>query len=407
MDNFDIFVSYRRDGGEALACLISERLKQREFSVFYDVESLRSGKFNEKIFSVIDSCTDVIVVLPQNGLDRCVNEDDWVRKEIAYAIKAKKKIIPIMMRNFEFPKVLPEDIDDIRNFNGVSANMEYFEASFEKLLSMLESSKTIPFEKIKRLTSDEALQNEFICCIEAVKTKNTPETKYNLAECYRKLGNQTYNEEMAKLYMQAAKSGYYKAQLAMGNCYENGLGVEKNIEKAIEWYKMSADQGFAFAQFHLGRCYYEYSDELCQSYFKKAANQKDTDVLYKLGNYYLNINNFKSAQTIFMRADSLGHPDARDACANTLYMSGKHNTDKGDYETAIKDFTEAATLGHEEARNKLIGKFRKLYWWYHLNKHTILSALGITALVIFLGGLILLMILDTNGVIDCSGLATP
>lgn len=139
MEKYEVFVSYRRDGGEALACLISERLKQREYSVFYDVESLRSGKFNEKIFQVIDNCTDVIVVLPENGLDRCKNDSDWVRKEVAYAINAKKNIIPIMMRNFEFPKDLPEDIDELRNFNAISANMEYFEASFSKLLSMLKS----------------------------------------------------------------------------------------------------------------------------------------------------------------------------------------------------------------------------------------------------------------------------
>lgn len=140
MEKYEVFVSYRRDGGEALACLMSERLKQREYSVFYDVESLRSGKFNEKIFQVIDDCTDVIVVLPEKGLDRCKNDDDWVRKEVAYAINAKKNIIPIMMRNFEFPKDLPEDIDELRNFNAISANMEYFEASFSKLLSMLQSS---------------------------------------------------------------------------------------------------------------------------------------------------------------------------------------------------------------------------------------------------------------------------
>lgn len=34
MEKYEVFVSYRRDGGEALACLISERLKQREYSVF-------------------------------------------------------------------------------------------------------------------------------------------------------------------------------------------------------------------------------------------------------------------------------------------------------------------------------------------------------------------------------------
>lgn len=136
---YDIFISYRRDGGEALACLLCTKLRQMGCSVFYDVESLRSGKFNTRIFSVIQECTDVIVVLPERGLDRCIDENDWVRKEIAYSIANDKNIIPVMMRNFEWPKILPEEMGDIVNYNGVSANMEYFDATFEKLLTMLRS----------------------------------------------------------------------------------------------------------------------------------------------------------------------------------------------------------------------------------------------------------------------------
>ena len=100
--DYQIFISYRRDGGEALACLINEKLKQRGYEPFYDVESLRSGKFNDEILRVIKASTDVVVILSPNGLDRCKNEEDWMRKEIAFALKCKKHIIPIMMRNFEF-----------------------------------------------------------------------------------------------------------------------------------------------------------------------------------------------------------------------------------------------------------------------------------------------------------------
>lgn len=139
MKEYDIFISYRRDGGESLACLLCEKLKQMSFSVFYDVESLRSGKFNEKIFRVIKNCTDVLLILPPDGLLRCKDAEDWIRMEMACAIQNKKNIIPIMMRNFEWPKELPAEIEELKNFNGVSANMEYFDASFHKIVSMLHS----------------------------------------------------------------------------------------------------------------------------------------------------------------------------------------------------------------------------------------------------------------------------
>ena len=47
--NNQIFISYRRENGEALAHLIYERLTHEHYKVFLDVESLLSGKFNEKL----------------------------------------------------------------------------------------------------------------------------------------------------------------------------------------------------------------------------------------------------------------------------------------------------------------------------------------------------------------------
>ena len=68
--NYQIFISYRRDGGESLAALLYERFARKGYDVFYDVESLRSGDFNEKLLSVIEKCEDVLLILPPGGLDR-------------------------------------------------------------------------------------------------------------------------------------------------------------------------------------------------------------------------------------------------------------------------------------------------------------------------------------------------
>lgn len=100
---YDVFISYRRQGGEQTARIICDRLMDSGYKVFFDVESLRSGAFNTKLYSVIDECRDVIVVLSQNSLDRCKDENDWVRLEIAHALKAGKNVIPVFLRGFVFP----------------------------------------------------------------------------------------------------------------------------------------------------------------------------------------------------------------------------------------------------------------------------------------------------------------
>lgn len=55
----------------------------------------------------------------------------------------------------------------------------------------------------------------------------------------------------------AAKQGYGKASLQLGECYYNGLGVDRNYKTAAYWYTEAAEQGENDACFKLGVCYEE------------------------------------------------------------------------------------------------------------------------------------------------------
>jgi hypothetical protein len=147
---YDIFISYRRDGGFETASLITEKLRNAGYSVFFDLESLRSGKFNEQLFQVIESCRDFILILPKDGLDRCANETDWVRQEVIHAMKHKKNIIPVMLRDFVFPETLPVELEELQNYQGVAAgDHNYFDASVEKLKSYLKAKKGFTWRKYR------------------------------------------------------------------------------------------------------------------------------------------------------------------------------------------------------------------------------------------------------------------
>lgn len=147
---YDVFISYRRQGGEQTARIICDRLTDAGYNVFFDVEALRSGAFNTKLYSVIDECRDVVVVLSQNSLDRCINEDDWVRLEIAHALKAGKNVIPVFLRGFEFPETLPENIAQLKYQNGLEANSDFFDAFIDKLKRFLRSKPTL----LQRITQN-------------------------------------------------------------------------------------------------------------------------------------------------------------------------------------------------------------------------------------------------------------
>ena len=136
---YDIFISYRRDNGWDTAKHLRDILTAKGYSVFFDVDSLRSGDFNRALLDVIKDCTDFIIILSPNALDRCVNEGDWVRQELACALEAGKNVIPVASGKFHFPETLPEDINNVRWKNCVEVNITYFDAMVEKLISFLHS----------------------------------------------------------------------------------------------------------------------------------------------------------------------------------------------------------------------------------------------------------------------------
>ncbi len=132
-----IFISYRRDGGVDLASRVYERLRNRGYNVFMDIEDLRSGPFNTALYQKIEHSSDVIVILSKKSLDRCVNDGDWVRLEIAHAIQKGVNIVPVLANGFQFPETLPNDLKKLPNYNGIESSYHYFDASIRRLETLL------------------------------------------------------------------------------------------------------------------------------------------------------------------------------------------------------------------------------------------------------------------------------
>lgn len=115
--HYDIFISYRREGGKNYARVIKPELEKRGFSVFLDFDELKDGKFDQRILDAIDDAPIFMLILSNGCLDRCVNDDDWVRQEILYANRNGKHIIPVEVdKSFrQIPDIVP---DDVRNIVG-------------------------------------------------------------------------------------------------------------------------------------------------------------------------------------------------------------------------------------------------------------------------------------------------
>ena len=138
---YDAFISYRRENGFLMAQIIHDKLAEKGITSFLDLEELRSGKFNEKLYEAIDNSENFILILPKGALDRCSSTEDWVRKEILEGIEKKKTIIPVLCDGFEWPRDkygdMPEEICSLENYNAVKSTQDYLSAMIDRLISFM------------------------------------------------------------------------------------------------------------------------------------------------------------------------------------------------------------------------------------------------------------------------------
>lgn len=131
MNNYDIFISYKRRGSSlAAAPYLFELLRQRGYNVFLDTKEMRSGRFDEQLLEYISGAKDVIILLEEESLaswfsdnyaGRGAEEDsdiagssaadqepayrrDWFCREVMHALSQEgKNIIPLLLNGYRMP----------------------------------------------------------------------------------------------------------------------------------------------------------------------------------------------------------------------------------------------------------------------------------------------------------------
>src|ERR1700754_4553426 len=121
--NGQIFISYRRKDSRAYAGRIHDRLVSH-FSpgqIFMDVTNIEPGMdFVDAIESAISKCNVLLAVIggqwltvtDKNGDRALDNPEDYVRLEIAIALKRNIRVIPVLLDDAPMPKSneLPDEL---------------------------------------------------------------------------------------------------------------------------------------------------------------------------------------------------------------------------------------------------------------------------------------------------------
>lgn len=300
---FDIFISYRREGGFEVAKHIKDLLTRDGYSVSFDMDNLTNGDFNIELLRRVAECEDFILILDANvfkltmaGLER---QKDWLRLELSEALKNGKNIIPIMLDGFtEFPEGLPQDIAAVRFKNGPKYDKVYFDAFYEKLKHFI---KEVPTDDITITDLPHNLKMSLI-----------------LERGWLAYNAKRYDEAM-DYFLEAAEKGSANAFNAIAVYYYEGHGYEHNLQKAAQWFRYAADMGYASAQRNLGDCYLKgegvmRDDKQALHWYKMAANSNNVKAMFKVGVCYAEgigtDKDLDEAKLWWQKAASCGLPEA-------------------------------------------------------------------------------------------------
>src|SRR5271165_2666190 len=157
--NGQIFISYRRQESSAWAGRLSDHLSHHFPSnqVFMDVDSVDLGEdFVKTIEKTVGSCDVLIAVIgkgwltssEKEGQRRLDNPDDFVRLEIATALKRNIRVIPVLVDGALMPRPgdLPDDLKALVRRNALQLSHDRFRADSQRLASAVERAleKTAP-----------------------------------------------------------------------------------------------------------------------------------------------------------------------------------------------------------------------------------------------------------------------
>ena len=189
------------------------------------------------------------------------------------------------------------------------------------------------------------------------------------------------------VYEKLAEQGNANAQYNLGNCYANGVGIEKDNEKAVYWFLKSAEQGNVFAQnkledsrYNLGYYYakgvgVEKDYKKAVYWFQKSAEQGNADAQYNLGSCYANgigvEKNFRKSFSLYHTAAIQGNKNAQNSLAYCYehgegvlkdlghaaywYIKSKENINNSESKENINNDIKMANVNsNTDAKNSLI-----------------------------------------------------
>jgi len=152
-----IFINYRRSDAEGESGRLFSDLANHfgESSIFMDVVALDIGRdFRKEIDKSVESCGVLLAIIGKDWVDarnergarRLDDPNDYVRLEIASALKRDIPVIPVLVRGAKMPldDQLPDNLKELAYRNGVELTHARWSYDLQVLIKGLEAALGAP-----------------------------------------------------------------------------------------------------------------------------------------------------------------------------------------------------------------------------------------------------------------------
>jgi hypothetical protein len=184
-----VFISYRRDDTSGYSGRLYNDLKEHLVGeVFMDIDSIPVGVDFAKVIEGYVESSDVLIALigkswlkvtDESGRRRLDNKDDFVRLEIAAALRKGKMVIPTLVQGAGLPRKeeLPEDLQALVGINAIEISDQRWYYDVERLVKAI---KTSPVERRHNRDSLRSILEEIQASTGMVPDKQWRELKDTL-----------------------------------------------------------------------------------------------------------------------------------------------------------------------------------------------------------------------------------
>ncbi|MCL4813787.1 MAG: TIR domain-containing protein [Vicinamibacteraceae bacterium] len=141
-----VFISYRRSDASGEAGRLSDSLRRAgRRMVFRDVDDLPKGyRFEDELLEELAAVDVVLVLIGPIWLAELTAREadarvDYLRLEVATAIRSGKRVIPVLLRNASLPEgdELPADLAALPSYQAVALHDASWSSDVDRLLDVI------------------------------------------------------------------------------------------------------------------------------------------------------------------------------------------------------------------------------------------------------------------------------